>query len=69
MGALLPVEMWLNFANFWMVFLFLQQRMPHLEHLHCDNNFDQHIAIKVKGKTHHVVRYVNVYKVQNASPT
>ena len=45
--GLLPLGLFLSLA---------QQSIPHFPHLHWANNLHQHIAIKVKGKTHHVVR-------------
>ena len=50
------VSMVWNFVNLAKVFRFLQHNTPQRPHMHCDNNLLQHMAIRVKGKTHQVVR-------------
>ena len=58
-----------NFVNFAKVFRFLQHKTPQRLQRHWDNSLLQHMAIKVNGKTHQVVRYVKLYNVQKARPT
>ena len=45
-----------NFVNLAKVFRFLQQSTPHRLHRHWDRSLLQHMAIRVNGKTHQVVR-------------
>ena len=58
-----------NFVNFAKVFRFLQHKTPQRLQRHWDNSLLQHMAIRVNGKTHQVVRYVKLYNVQKARPT